>query len=201
MTKRDTVKSLELRLAKLFGKQSYYLTKSSCAGKQYDNDYSLVFEDRTKYYVSNGKAGYHEELQKAVNGYEYFFASKTGFEKMMHRIVERDNRQAGTLGLEPVVFKELLLLNKERYFPFYIGAVMEQTGRRFIHITTDLFIACIDPKCEGYFEEKVNRTDAQLKTVAYDTKSFFAILSGELWTREIMQRISDNLTGNYPINE
>lgn len=162
---------LQLRLTKLLGKSSFTQTKKACTGKYRGSyDYSLTFEDGSRFYISTGKTLYLSRLEEAVAHYQYYRDHYEELVCLTQQVIERDNRQAEEMGLMPVSFEELKLFEEKRTdHEFWIGLRLKQNGVEFTHFNTNFFYACMgnsfaEKGLEHYFANLLNRPFEKLPT-------------------------------------
>jgi hypothetical protein len=98
-------------------------------------------------------------------------------------IVERDNRQALSLGLSPV---KLIAVDIFDGYKLWIGLQMEQNGVLFRYYETSFYYACRgvplgDNSVVDYFEQLINRPDGSLGGLdRWGKEPFSKILLGYL---------------------
>lgn len=198
MTKSEQIKQLEQTLTKLLGKNNYIEYSKACTGKYRGYyDYGLEFEDGAKYYISTGRQYYFERLTEKVEMYQYFHDNYEYLEQRVKEIIERDNRQAAKLGLEPVEFISLHMINtKNKYYDylFWIGIKYKQYGIDFWYTDTNFYYACCgvgfndEKSVEVYFDKKINRPDEKLgRFNDFDNEKYASIIMG------CLHRINENL--------
>jgi len=172
MTKSEQTAQLEQTLTKLLGKNHYTKNKNSC--KNGRNEYGLEFEDGTKYFISMGKKYYFTRLAGTVEMYQYYHDNIEYLEQRVKEIIDRDNRQAVELGLQPIEFISLEMntvdINHWSYL-FWIGIKYKIHRVVLWHIDTELHYACRgiglnkEKSVEVYFQEKINRPDENLSGI------------------------------------
>lgn len=179
---------LEKQLTTILGKRSYTRLKEAGKG-EYRGAYffSLEFDDGTKIYVCCGKKYYEKSLLELISRHSFFRQNIEILGAKCKAIVERDNRQAKTLGLEPVIYRGLRpIINKTCTHQFWGALDLEQGGKRFSHIETSLWYALqgVPLGNEDYFSKKINRIDEDLGQYdQLDKKKFRAILLGYLYEK------------------
>lgn len=165
-TQAERTAQLERRLTMLLGKKSYRHHKTPCRGKYKGYyDYSLLFEDGSREAISTGRRGYLRNLEKAVEEFQYYRDHHIRLEALTRQVMERDNRQAVTLGMEPVYLEGIELQNTG--IGFWAVARVRHMDQIHIHQETNFKYACMgislrsdDP--EGYFMEQLARPDDKL---------------------------------------
>ena len=186
MSKRDEIANLEQQLTELLGKTRYTPTKCRCTGKwSGTTDYSLIFEDQSQIFISNGKLHYEETLRSMIAQYKFYADNKSRLTELTAQIVEHDNRQAIQLGLRPVTFNGLILLDKPKSSQvFWIGARMELGGLAFTHLETSFYYALrgIPLGNEDYFRSLIDRPDERLGGLKhFSREKHITILTGYLY--------------------
>ena len=189
MKKSEEIKQLEQRLTGLLGKKTCTEYKRACTGKYRGYyDYSLIFDDGSKCFISVGKEYYLKCLQEKVEMYQYFHDNREYLERRTKEIFERDNRQAAELGLSPVEFISIdMMTEKDSDYIFWIGVRYKQNGLVFWHTDTEFCYACRgvgfndEKSVEVYFSEKINRPDDKLGMLKdFDKNKYYCIMMGYL---------------------
>lgn len=190
MSKEVNIKKLEQSLTELLDKKSYIHYKRACTGKfRGTYDYGLTFEDGTKYFISNGKKYYLNHLTDAVKMYRYFHENREYLSRRTKEIIDRDNKQATSLGLKPVEFIDLNLKTADDgYNLFWIGFDYRHDGILYWKTETTFFYACRgiglndEKSVDAYFIERINRPDNKLGGLEeFAHKDFSKILLGYLY--------------------
>lgn len=166
-TQAERIAQLEHRLTMLLGKKSFWHRKTPCGGKDRGYyDYSLVFEDRSRQFITRGRKPYFEKLAKLVREYEYYRNHHQRLEEMTRQVLDRDNRQAVALGLEPVALERIAL--QDMGIDSWAAARIHHMGKAHVYKETRFNYACMgisigsdDP--EAYFKEKISRPDEMLR--------------------------------------
>jgi len=173
MNKTEYTKSLEERLTKLLGKESYEPYKKTCTGKYRGYyDYGLRFDDEVTLFVSVEKKYYLRNLLEEIDGYQYFRDNHENLKNLTRQIIERDNQEAIQLGLTPIDFVDIQLRTEwPGYggYAFWIGLIYDLEGSVREHLNTNFFYACKgisigsdDPL--AYFKDNINRPDKKVPT-------------------------------------
>lgn len=166
-TQAEQIARLEHKLTMLLGKKSFWHRKARCSGKYRGYyDYSLVFEDGSRQFIAMGRRAYLDGLLKIVRGYEYYRNHHDRLEELTRQVLERDNRQAIALGLEPVALERVEL--QDTGIDSWAVARITHMGKVHIYMETHFNYACMgasvgsdDP--EAYFKEKISRPDEMLR--------------------------------------
>jgi len=185
MTKKQELEQLEQQLTLLLNKKSYVPIKKACTGKYRGfYDYGLKFQDGTQMFISCGRKRYEADLRDLVAQYTYFREKHVWLEEQVRLIVERDNRQAVALGLEPIKFIHLELIEAETGgYEFWPRIVLERKGRQFTKLETMLKYACLGHKTVEYFSKMQIRPDKKLGNIKeQEHKGYNAIVLGYLCT-------------------
>lgn len=96
----NDIKELERKLTLLVGKQSFTYKNVACTGKyRGSTDYSLLFEDNTCLFISNGRKSYRDRLIEFINDFEYYHKHKQKLEEWLKELVNHDNQTAEWQGL------------------------------------------------------------------------------------------------------
>jgi len=191
MKSKSEIKQLEEQLTALLRKKSYVRTKSACRGKYRGlYDYSLRFQDGSRIWISCGWKRYETELQKSVEQFSYFRENHTWLEEQIRLMIERDNKQAATLGLETIKLVSLELIEEPvRDYEFWVRVILEQSGRQFPKLETNFNYACLGFRTDEYFTKKLNRPDEALGRVReLGQKEFLAIIFGYLCEQKELER-------------
>jgi len=175
---------MEQRLAGLLNKKSCIRTKRACTGKYRGKyDYGLLFEDGSSLFISLGWSLYEKRLQEKIEYYQYFRDNHAWLTEQVQKVIERDNRQAAVLGLAPITFIRLELIEeKADSYAFWVRAVLEQNGVRFDKLETNFYYACLGFETEEYFEKKINRPNEKLSVAHHsEPTNPTAIIFGYLY--------------------
>ncbi len=175
MNQAERTKKLEQTLTKLLGKTRFTHHKRACTGdcRGY-YDYSLMFEDGTMFFISMGRKYYLRNLADAVRQYQYFNDNREYLTRRTKEIIERDNRQAVSMGLSPIEFVSIgmgALAGSNN--PFWYGIYYKLHGYTLWDTETIFFYACrgvginAEKSVDAYFNEKVNRPDSDLGGIDY----------------------------------
>jgi len=154
---------MEKQLTTLLNKKKHtHKVKMYKKKKGYYFTYSLEFEDCTDIRICDGYENYEEELEKTVAKYIYFRKNHSWLEEHVRQMVERDNRQAVSLGLSPIRFIRLELVDgKTDKCKFWIRAVLELNNREFSEFEIVLNDACLGIGTENYFNRKINSVNGE----------------------------------------
>ena len=183
MSKKAELQQLEQDLTGLLGKKSPIRIKTPCSGKYRGYyDYGLRFGDGSNMYISLGFRNYPLKLKSKVEEYSYFRNNLPYLESKVRSVIDRDNRQAETMGLSPIEFVSLsLVTDPHDTHIFWIELVYRIKGLDIDlrYRETSLYYACLGCHTEEYFEKKINRPDDKLGSLKEaDSKKFSIILLG-----------------------
>ena len=138
------------KMAKLLGHKSWKKIGHPCTGKwRGTTDYSLVFEDESEVFISNGMKYFDENLTDMVATLERFIspAFQSYFLEILNRQREIDNVAAGDEGLQQ--YKVLGLTFKQIIHGITYGLKMEVDDTIFNFVETGFVMDMHDTKSDG----------------------------------------------------
>ena len=98
---------LEEKLKMILKKKSYTIEESPCDGKWKGTiDYSIIFNDGLKVFISNGIQYYIESLKLIIEGLEYYLLKKDQLEEWIKNVLRNDNHFAAWQRLPKIEFIE-----------------------------------------------------------------------------------------------
>jgi len=135
-------------------------------------------------FVSCGRKYYETRLREKVAEYTYFREKLPWLEEQVRLIVDRDNRQAVKLGLDPIKFIRLELIEEEAGgYEFWPRVILERNGRQFTKHETMFKYACLGSQTVEYFSKMQTRPDKALGRIKeMNNGAFNAIVLGYLCT-------------------
>lgn len=177
MPKAKKTIELEKKLTQLLGKESYTCTKKSCTGKWAGTyDHSMIFNDGSCYFVSNGMKLYHHNLEKFIGQVEFFIANRDKLSEWIKEVLKVNDVKTN-----PVknVFDRLYLITDDTYFgrPAF-DFHTEENGRlieSFKFLESSFCSYCLGWKYESYIEIQMKNgfnLDFGTKTILYHPELF-----------------------------
>ena len=125
------------KLTLLLGHKSWRKIGQPCTGKwRGTTDYSLLFEDESSVFISNGMKYFDENLAEMAAALERFISPtfQSKFLEILNRQREIDNVAAGNEGLHG--YKILGLTFKQVFFGITYGLKLEVDGKIFNFVET-----------------------------------------------------------------
>lgn len=145
-------KELYQRLTSLLGFTSFQKIGSRCTGKyKGTTDYSLVFDKKVHFFISNGKNYFSERIREHIHSVTAFQNHKDEMFQSICRQIERDNFTAKNEGLFPLKCLSIdICISSSIYFMWpYLH--MEVAGRQFDFVETGFCMAIFRNELEKHF--------------------------------------------------
>lgn len=143
-------KQLCNKLTQLLGHKSWQKIGHRCTGKwRGTTDYSLLFEDGTRIFISNGMQYFDEGLMTEITNLERFIspAFQSRMLKILNRQREVDNEAAKSEGL--LNYKIIGLTFKEMSWGIRYGLKLEVDGIIFNFVETNLVMDMLDTQIDA----------------------------------------------------
>lgn len=143
-------KQLCNKLTKLLGHKSWQKIGHPCTGKwRGTTDYSLLFEDETHVFISNGMKYFDECLAEMVDTLERFISPsfQTEFMEILNRQREVDDKVAASEGLHS--YKILGFAYKQVFFGIHYGLKLEVDGTVFNFMETGFVMDMQDTQVDA----------------------------------------------------
>lgn len=151
-------------LCRYLGKQSAKVTSCRCTGSWAGStDYSLLFEDGTKMFISNSSSGrdaFDEQIDEYNEHFHMISVNKERLIELLRRYEEKDNELAdsGVYGLKRYETKDIMFgIDRTGYV--YISPIIEIDGERYMMKETGIKYALYSgyEKMASYLEKKFKR--------------------------------------------
>lgn len=153
MNKKEKLICQELTI--LMGYQNFKKERSACTGKWRGTyDYSLVFDNRTRLFISNGMKYFHETVQNYIGCLKIFNTNKNRILDEIREQIYSDNITAKQEGLFPVTVKDVAISTQSEPYCLWAYLTLEVNGITFQFIETGLNYAIKNNKVTEYFAPK-----------------------------------------------
>ena len=146
-------KELCQKLTNLLGFTSYQKIGSRCCGKyKGTTDYSLVFDNKVCFFISNGMSSFSERLIEHIRDVTIFQNHKEEMFQAVCRQVEQDNLTARKEGLLAVKCLSLEICKTSTIYFLWPYIRMEVGGQQFDFIETGFTMAIFRNELEKHFQ-------------------------------------------------
>jgi hypothetical protein len=153
MNKEQTALCHEL--TRILGYSTFIKIGQRCTGKWAGTtDYSLVFDERTKLFISNGMNHFSESVKNYIRQLQIFEKYREAMFQTICKQVEKDNLIAEQEGLLPVKCISLNMNLASNLTSLWAYIPMEVAGHQFNFIETGFNSAIFKNELEKHFELK-----------------------------------------------
>ena len=132
-------KALAAQLTELIGCKSYTHIAKRCTGKWHGTtDHGLLFNNGCYHFVSNGMAGFEQEIQKDILEISTVLQYRESYRTVISEQLALDNEIALREGLSPVKLIDIGVNTDYELCFLWVYALLEVNGRQFRFIETML---------------------------------------------------------------
>lgn len=152
MNKEQTV--LCQKLTKTLGYSTFIKVGQRCTGKWKGiTDYSLIFDGKTRLFISNGMKYFFERVEECIRQLQTFAENKEAMFQTICKQIEKDNLKAEREGLLPVECISLNLNIIPDMTSLWTYIRIEVTGYQFNFIESGTNYAILHNELEKHFEQ------------------------------------------------
>ena len=156
--KKSTILLLD-ELTKITGHQTWRRIDYSCSGKwRGTTDHSILFDNKIKFFISNGMKNFERNLKEYIQNYKTFQTNKEKNIRIIQIQLNKDNKTAQSESLHTAELIDIGINTEDEQYFLWPYAVLKVNGKTLKFIETKLSFSMRTDDLREWYEDRKKYT-------------------------------------------